>query len=156
MKLLEITWGNKFATSCASNALLPFMVYKKEIAELGERGNSVPGESAGQHWGVCTCAGVCACGSLTNTQNGKYVAHCFPCPGSWACSVFLQQMGSLIQIHNWTINETVGSSQCQRSSFNADFKWTLMHRMKEPLAGKSLNYIRRAEKIVQHLVSPVR
>ena len=31
-----------------------------------------------------------------------------------------------------------------------------MRGMKEPLAGKSLNYIRRAEKIVQHLVGLTR
>lgn len=94
MKLVEITCGNKFATPCTSNALLPVMVYQKEIAEPGERGDSVPGESAGQHWGVCMRVGVCPCCSLTNTQNGQYVAHCFLCPGSWACSVLLQQMGS--------------------------------------------------------------
>lgn len=105
-----ITWGTNLQHLAHLMPLLPFMVYKKEIAELGERGDST-GESAGQQsTGVCMCAGVCACGSLTNTQNGKCVAHCFPCPGSWACSVFLQQWVA-IQIHNWHRDETVGNSQ---------------------------------------------
>lgn len=93
MRLVEMTWGDKFTTPCTSNAFLSFVVYQEDIEEPGAWGGSVPRESAGQPWGVHVCVHVCTCHSLASTW--QFVAHCFLCPGSWVRSALPQQMWSL-------------------------------------------------------------
>lgn len=107
-------------TLCTLNAFLFCMMCHEEIAEPGARGgDSVPGEPTGQHCGVRVRL-------PPSSKLSRFVARCFLCPGSWVRSALSQQMWSLslllIQIHNWTINGTMGNSQCQGSSFIADFR----------------------------------
>lgn len=99
---------------------------------------------------------VCPCLSLASTS--QFVVHCFLCPSGHVLH-FPSKCGQcpflLIQIHNWTRNETMENLRARglHSLLFLNESWWIW---KEPLAGKSLNYIRRWKKIVQHLVSLAR